>query len=158
MLKHTIWCFALAACALPAKSHCKTSGDCLGTEVCTMAGSCETAPANIVGDWFGGLPDDTQLDNDGIHYDPSAVWDHIKAIEPTTGPDANSRLDPDENYCIHQGAEFGFFELKDGQIIGGSPDDGAVVLLTAHEMDIVISGSTKRFFRIDPPRMVDCPN
>jgi hypothetical protein len=140
----------LTGCSLSDKTHCTTPADCLNGEAC-VAGTCEMPTTNIVGDWFGGLPDDTMLDNDGVHFDANGTWTRIKAIEPTTGPEANSRLDPDEQYCEPPETDTGDYTVT-GDTLSGTPDDGTIVLLTDHELDLSDGSTTKPFFRIDPPR------
>jgi hypothetical protein len=141
----------LAGCSLPDKNHCTTPADCLDGQAC-VAGTCELPTTNLVGDWFGGLPDDTMLDNDGVHLDANGTWTWLHAIEHT-GAEDNSRLDPDENYCETPNSGTGNYAVT-GDALSGTPDDGTIVMLTEDELDVSDGSVTKPYFRIDPPRLV----
>jgi len=140
----------VTGCSLSDKSHCTTPADCLNGEAC-VAGTCEQPTTNLVGDWFGGLPTDSELDNDGVHLDANGTWTWLHAIEQP-GPEQNSRLDPDEQYCETPASGTGPYAVT-GTALSGTPDDGTIVLLTDHELDISDGSATKPYFRIDPPRL-----
>ncbi len=139
----------LAGCSLSDKTRCETPADCLNGESC-IAGTCGSV--TVVGDWFGGLPSDTELDNDGVHFDANGTWTWLHAIEHA-GAEDNSRLDPDEQYCETPASGTGSYDVTGTALSGGSPDDGTIVLLTDHELDISDGSATKPYFRIDPPRL-----
>jgi len=144
---------ALASgCTLPPKNDCNTIGDCLDGETC-LGGHCITPndKSPILGDWFLGLPDASMLDNDGVHFDADGTWTWIKAIEMP--PEDNSRLDPDESYCLLPSSGTGPYEFVSGALTGTSPDNGQVVSVVLDTMELDHEGTTVQLFRIDPPRL-----
>jgi hypothetical protein len=141
----------VTGCTLHDKTQCMTTDDCLDGAMC-VGGICGMPPmVGIVGDWFGGLPDDHDLDNDGVHFDANGTWTWLHAIEHP-GPEDNSRLDPDEQYCETPDSGTGSYTIS-ADILFGAPDGGKITLLTAHELDLSDVNGTRAYFRIDPPRL-----